>query len=128
MLDATPEGGAFGQVFQRTINFSFPAVPVAEEEVLVGLVVGDVEVPFLIIRSDKMMSLTLPRTGTRPHATGLVHSAAVYAILPVTVGRCGCVEGKSLSVIWGERISCGRGEMRREGRRSWRILIAISNF
>ena len=39
------------------------------------------------MRSDRMVSLTLPTSGMRPQATGAVHSAAMYAILPETVGR-----------------------------------------
>lgn len=83
--------------------------------------------PFLIIRSDNILSFTLPTTGTRPHATGAVHNAAVYAILPLTVGRCGCVEGKRWRLMCGERISCGSGDIRSVGRLSWRIRIASNN-
>lgn len=117
---------ALGHVFQRTMSFSLPPSLL----LLLLLVLGDVEEkaeagpPFLTIRSERMISFTFPRTGTRPHATGEVHSAAVYAILPVTVGRCGCVEGNNCSVMCGERISCGRGFVRSEGRRSWRMRIA----
>jgi hypothetical protein len=71
------------------------------------------------------MSFTLPKNGSRPHATGDVQSAAVYAIRPVTDGRCGCVEGKRRRVICGERISWGRGVARRVGSRSWRTRIAM---
>lgn len=31
-------------------------------------------------------------------------------------------------MICGERISCGSGEMRSEGRRSWRMRIAVSQY
>lgn len=82
--------------------------------------------PFLTIRSDRILSFTLPTTGTRPHATGAVHSAAVYASFPLTVGRWGCVEGNRWRLMCGERMSDGSGELRRFGRRSWRILMAAA--
>ena len=76
------------------------------------------------MRSDNILSFTLPTTGTLPHATGAVHNAAVYAILPLTVGRCGCVEGNRWRLIWGERMSCGSGDTNSVGRRSCKIRMA----
>jgi len=78
-----------------------------------------------------MVRRTFPTTGTRPHATGAVQRAALYASLPETVGRWGCVEGKRWREIEGERISWGSGEARRLGRvecRIWRAgwLLALS--
>jgi hypothetical protein len=86
---------------------------------------GDEHVPpFLTIRSESILSFTLPTTGTRPHATGAVHRAAVYAIFPRTVGRCGCVEGNKWRLMCGERMSCGRGDTSNVGKLSCRIRIA----
>ena len=80
--------------------------------------------PFLTMRSDRILSFTFPMTGTLPHATGAVHSAAVYAILPPTVGRWGCVDGERWRLMCGERMSCGSGDTKRVGSRSWRTLMA----
>ncbi len=40
----------------------------------------------------------------------------MYATLPETAGRYGCVEGKRWSEMLGDRISCGKGDCRRVGR------------
>lgn len=79
-------------VSHLTMSLSWPASPPPHA-------------PFFTMRSDKIFSLQSPTTGTRPHATGAVHKAAVYASLPLTVGRLGCVEGNSSRLICGERIS-----------------------
>jgi len=78
----------------------------------------------LIKRSERIVRRTFPTTGIRPHATGAVQRAALYASLPETVGRWGCVEGKRWREIEGERSSWGRGVARSLGRVSWRIWSA----
>jgi ribosome-binding ATPase YchF (GTP1/OBG family) len=50
------------------------------------LTIRDV-LPFFTMRSDIILSFTFPSTGTWPHATGAVHSAAAYENFPLTVGR-----------------------------------------
>ena len=57
------------------------------------------------MRSDIISSFTLPTIGMRFHAMGDVHSAAVYATRPETVGRCGCVVGKRWRDMFEARIS-----------------------
>jgi hypothetical protein len=79
------------------------------------------------MRSDIMVNLTLPTSGILPQATGAVHSAAIYAILPDTEGKCGCVEGNKTRLMRGERTSEGRGVCNSVGRCSWRVLIAMSH-
>lgn len=49
----------------------------------------------------------------------------MYATRPRTVGRLGCVDGKSTRAIEGERISEGSGDWRSVGMRDWRISIAV---
>ena len=78
------------------------------------------------MRSDSISRRTLPTMGTRFQAIGEVQSAAMYATLPETVGRYGCVEGKRWSEMLGDKISCGKGDCRRVGRRSWRMRRAIT--
>lgn len=63
--------------------------------------------------------------GTRFHAIGDVHRAAMYATRPDTVGRYGCVEGKRWREMLGDRISCGKGDCRRVGRRSCKTRRAL---
>ena len=86
---------------------------------------GTVLPPWRTMRSDKIVSFTLPTSGMRPQATGAVHNAATYAILPETVGRCGWVEGKRWRVMRGESVSEGSGVCRSVGRLSWSVLIAV---
>jgi hypothetical protein len=103
------------QVFHFTINFS-------------SLFSAAVELPpFLTIRSDRIVSFTLPTRGTLPQATGAVHKAATYAIRPVTVGRCGCVDGKRWRLILGDRMSEGSGDCRRVGKLSCNVLTVFPN-
>ena len=79
-LSIPPLPLALGHVFQRTMSFSPPLLRLL---LLVSGFVGEKvepegeEQPFLTMRSERTISLTFPRTGTRPHATGDVHSAAV---------------------------------------------------
>lgn len=85
----------------------------------------DVLPPWRTMRSDKIVSFTLPTRGMRPQATGAVQSAATYAIRPDTVGRCGWVEGKRWRLMRGESVSDGSGVCRSVGRFSWSILMAV---
>ena len=77
------------------------------------------------MRSERMSRVTLPTSGTRPQVMGEVQRAAWLATRPEALGRCGCVEGKRWRVICGERISGGRGEASRVGRRDWRTRRAV---
>lgn len=74
----------------------------------------------------------MPRIGRLLQATGTVQSAARYKTLPLTLGRCGCVEGKRCSVICGESSSLGSGLIRMVGRRgdSFRraVTVVVSIF
>ena len=78
-----------GSVRQRTTSFSSLRLPDCSSSSE-----GAVMKPERTIFSLRISSLTLPTTGTQPHATGAVKSAARYGIRPRTTGRCGCVEGK----------------------------------
>lgn len=63
-----------------TCPFSFSDLPHVSHLTIsfsLSRFVGAQEPPFLTMRSDSMFSFTLPTTGTRPHATGAVHNAAV---------------------------------------------------
>ena len=83
---------------------------------------------WLTMRSERISSFTLPMMGTRFQAMGEVHSAAMYATLPETTGRYGCVEGNRWSEMFGDRISCGRGDCRRVGSRSCSMRKVLPSF
>lgn len=83
-------------------------------------------VPARTMRSLRIWSLTLPTSGTLLHATGTVHNAARYNVRPLTVGRCGWVDGKRWRLTFGARISGGRVLYRIVGRRGDRVRSAVN--
>lgn len=99
-----------GSVFHRTTNRSSP-------QSCLSPCSGSRRVPARTIRSLRICSFTLPTSGTLLHATGTVHSAARYNVRPLTVGRCGCVEGNRWRLTLGARISGGRVLYKMVGRR-----------
>lgn len=89
-----------GSVFHRTTKRSSP-------QSCWSPCSGSRIVPARTMRSLRICSFTFPTSGTLLHATGTVHSAARYRVRPLTVGRCGCVEGKRWRLTVGARISGG---------------------